>query len=641
MSNIILGTAGHIDHGKTTLIKALTGVNTDRLKEEQKRGITIDLGFTRLILPSGKKVGIVDVPGHEKFIKNMLAGAGGIDIVILIIAADEGVMPQTEEHLNILKLLDVKKGLTVLTKIDMVDKEWLDLVKEDVKERIKGTFLENAPIIPVSSVTGEGVEVLLKAIDEMCEEEIYKDIDSPFRLPVDRVFTLQGIGTVVTGSLLCGKVKTGDDVQIFPKGIFSRIRSIEVHDEIKHFAESGQRTALNLADVKTEDIERGDVVAHVGALLPVSRAYANFKLLDDTAAICKNRARVRIHLGTKEVLARIVLLDKNEIKPGDQSFIEINFEEPVTCAYKDRFVVRRYSPLTTIGGGQIFYVNPKRIHKGKKLAKAVLSLTEVRDGGLEEFVLNLFAFLGREYMTVNEICPYTGKHPAQIDKVIQSLLGKDKIVPIKVGGEDAVIEKSIYFTITERALAVLEDYHKKFPLREGMAKGELINRIGHNPKLLESLLGLWHNQNIIKSTGNTIKKAGFNVILNHEQKDLANKILQLYKEKKWAPPNLQEVVQIFDEDVKSQARFVLYRLCDEGRLVKINEEIFIAGEWLDEAKQRLRCFFSENRELTASEFREMLETTRKYAIPILEYFDGIKVTKRIRDKRVPGPSLNS
>lgn len=639
MSHIILGTAGHIDHGKTTLVKALTGVNTDRLKEEQKRGITIDLGFTQLVLPSGKKIGIVDVPGHEKFIKNMLAGAGGIDLVLLIIAADEGVMPQTEEHLNILKLLDVKKGLTVLTKIDIVDDEWLELVKEDIKERIAGTFLEKAPIIQVSSVTGEGIDLLLKEIDEMCEEEIFKDIYSPFRLPVDRIFSLQGIGTVVTGSLICGKIKTGDDVQIMPKGIMSRVRSIEVHGETMDFAEAGQRTALNLADVKTADIERGDVMAPVGTLLPVTRAYAYFRLLESAVSPIKSRARVRIHLGSKEVLARIILLDKQEIKPGEEAFVEIIFEEYVACVYRDRFVVRSYSPLTTIGGGEFLYVNPKRL-KGEARKKAVMSLMCVMKGGFEEFVLNLLAFFGREYMTISEIRPYTGKSYDQIQKVIQALLNNNKVITLKVGGEDIVIEKGIYFDMIKKTLAVLEDYHKKFPLREGMSKEELRSRTGHEPKLFESLLELWAKQDIIRSRGNMVKKAGFDVVLDEKQQEIYNKILELYTQKGWSPPSLDEVLEIFNDHNKDQARFVFFRLYDEGKLVKISEEIFMTSEWVYKAQQQLQQFFVNNKELTVSEFREMLSTTRKYAMPLLEYFDSIKVTKRVKDIRVPGVGLN-
>jgi selenocysteine-specific elongation factor len=638
MSNIILGTAGHIDHGKTTLIKALTGINTDRLKEEQKRGITIDLGFAHMTLPSGRTVGIVDVPGHEKFIKNMLAGAGGIDMVLLVIAADEGVMPQTREHLNILKLLNVKRGLIVLTKKDLVDEEWLDMVIEEVREEVRGTFLEKAPIIPVSSTTGEGLKQLVAAIDEMCREEFIKDRESPFRLPVDRVFSLQGIGTVVTGSLLCGMVKTGDEVEIFPEGRNTRVRSIEVHGESRDKAEAGQRTALNLADVKTGDIQRGDIVAPFGTLFSVSKAYAYLKLIDDAPGPLKNRARIRLHIGTKEALARVDLIDVEELSPGEESFVLLLMEEPIACVYKDYYVIRSYSPVTTIGGGQILFVNPKRVKKDRR-KEALEALKRTFSGELKDFVVTLLRIFGREYLSLRDICPYAGKNVKQMGEVATALNAEGRALLLKVSGEDVLFDTSFYNDIARETLAIIQDYHKKFPLNEGIAKEELRSRINLEPGIFEALLGKWMNEGLVEGRGNIIKKKGFSVVLSPLQQEISGKIQQIFTESGWAPPTIEEVMSKFPSNQEKDVKDVLLRLTGEGKLIKINEDIYMSAEWVEKALHLLQQYFVENKELAVSAFRDMLGTSRKYALPLLEYMDSIKATRRVKEVRIAGSSL--
>lgn len=638
MSNIILGTAGHIDHGKTTLIRALTGINTDRLKEEQKRGITIDLGFAHMTLPSGKVVGIVDVPGHEKFIKNMLAGTGGIDMVLMIIAADEGVMPQTREHLNILKLLNIKKGLTVLTKKDLVDEEWLELVMDEVREELKGSFLEDAPIIPVSSTTGEGLKELVETIDKMCQDEMKKDNESPFRLPIDRVFSLQGIGSVVTGSLICGIVKNGDEVEIFPERKKTRIRSIQVHGKSLDMAEAGQRTALNLADIKTQDIQRGDVVAPPESLFSVTKAYVYLQVLDDAPSPLKNRDRIRFHTGAKEALGRITLIENDELAPGKDSFALLTLEEPVVCVYGDYYVIRSYSPITTIGGGRILFVNPRHLKKSQE--KGVIeALKNTFEGGLKEFIINLLGTFGGEYINVRDLCPYTGKSIRKIEQTINSLVNENKVILLKVSGENMVFNKNYFDTITEEVLSLVEDYHKKFPLSDGMAKEEIRSRMGLDPSIFEAMLDNWISQGLLESSRNTVRKKGFSVAMTPIQQEISQKLQQFFIDSGWAPPGIEEVTSKFTPAQKKDVREVFQRLVCEGKIIKINEEIYMSVEWVEKAFHILQQYFVENKELTVSAFREILGTSRKFALPLLEYMDSIKATRRVKEVRIAGSNL--
>ncbi|MCG0276703.1 MAG: selenocysteine-specific translation elongation factor [Thermosediminibacteraceae bacterium] len=637
MSNVIIGTAGHIDHGKTTLIKAMTGINTDRLKEEKERGITIDLGFAHLLLPSGRKVGIVDVPGHEKFVKNMLAGAGGIDLVLLVVAADEGIMPQTREHLNILQLLNIKKGIVVVTKKDLVDGEWLEMVKEDIEKELKGTFLENSPIMPVSAVTGEGIKELIEVIDRMTAETREKDLDSPFRLPIDRAFSIPGIGTVVTGSLVCGSIHVGETVEVFPKGFISKVRSIEVHGESKQSAYAGQRTAINLSDIKPEDISRGDVVSKVKAMMPVNRAAASFKLLKDAPRPLKNRERVRFHAGTGEVMARVNLIDGDELLPGKEAFVVFDFEEPVAVIYKEHYVVRSYSPITTIGGGQILFVNPAKFRRSMK-DKVLEALQRAKEGDLEEFILGFVSVFGSSHLPLKDLVPYTGKSFEKIKEAAQGLSEKGKALVLRVGPEDEVFDKKFYEEKSAEAKKILENYHKKFPLSEGMAKEELRSRLNLTGKVFEAMLTMWMNEGLVESKGTIVHLKGFTPKVSGRQKEIAEKLLRKFKEKGWAPPSLDELMVSFTGEA-GEVKEVLNWLVSRGDIIKINEEIYMAREWVEKARELLQKFFNENSELTVAQFRDMLGTTRKYALPLLEYMDGIKVTRRLKDTRVAGIRL--
>ncbi|MFO7152260.1 MAG: selenocysteine-specific translation elongation factor [Bacillota bacterium] len=637
MKGVIIGTAGHIDHGKTTLIKAMTGIDTDRLKEEKERGITIDLGFARLLLPSGRQVGIVDVPGHEKFVKNMLAGAGGIDLVLLVIAADEGVMPQTREHLNILQLLNVKKGIVVVTKKDLVDDEWLELVSDDIKKELKGTFLENSPMVFVSAVTGEGIEDLVQLIDRMTAENGEKDLDSPFRLPVDRAFSIPGIGTVVTGSLLCGRIRVGQTVEIFPKGLRSKVRSIEVHGESKDVALAGQRTAVNLSDVKPEDISRGDVVSEVKAMMPASRAAVWFKLLKDSPRALKNRERVRFHAGTGEVMGRINLLEGDELFPGGETFAFVDFEKPVAVVYRDYYVVRSYSPVHTIGGGQVLFLNPPRFKKSLK-EKALEALKKAKDGDLKDFILGFVSTFGKPHVPIKDLVPHTGKNAGDLVKAAQSLAEEGKIVMLRVGAEDEVFGIEFYEEKRAKAKEILEKYHQKFPLSEGMLKEEFRSRLDLEGKVFEVLLGKWAEEGVVESTGKTVNLRGFAARMDERQKRVADRLLRELKEKGWAPPTIGELQSMLGSEAGS-VKEVLNWLVSQGDAVKISDDLYLAKEWVDKALELLREYFRENEELTVAQFRDMLGTSRKYALPLLEYMDGIKATRRLKDVRLAGVKL--
>jgi len=371
MKQIILGTAGHIDHGKTSLIKALTGIETDRLKEEKQRGITIELGFAHFNLPGGQALGIVDVPGHEKFVKNMVAGATGIDIVALVIAADEGVMPQTKEHLEICQLLKIQHGLVVLTKIDMVESDWLELVKEDVSEYLSETFLSEAPMVEVSSVTGQGMEDLTDVLDKLAQEVPEKEVGHIFRVPVDRVFTMKGFGTVITGTGISGKIRVGDEITIYPQGVSTRIRGLQVHNKEENDVSAGLRTAVNLQGIEKAVIRRGDVLATKDSLRPTYMVDVDLDLLSSAPRKLKNRARVRFHSGTSEIMARVVLLERDEMKPGESCFAQIRLDEPTAVLRGDRYVLRSYSPVRAIGGGEVLNALPGR--KKKRFSDAVLA----------------------------------------------------------------------------------------------------------------------------------------------------------------------------------------------------------------------------------------------------------------------------
>jgi len=478
MQHYVLGTAGHVDHGKTSLIKALTGIDTDRLKEEKERGITIELGFASLELPSGPTLGIVDVPGHEKFIKHMVAGAAGIDLVLMVIAADEGVMPQTQEHLHICSLLGITTGLVAVTKTDLVEPDWLEMVLSDIAEFLKGTFLEGAPIVPVSSVRESGLQDLLIQIDRTVGTLREKTDDGIFRLPVDRIFTMKGFGTVVTGTLISDKIKVGEDIQILPANINARIRGIQVHNESVEEAFSGQRTAVNLQGIEKSSIERGQVLVRPHTVWPTNRMDVTFQYLASNTKKLKNRSLVRLHTGTTEIMARMVLLGCEELAPGQEAFAQLTLTDQDVVVAGDHFVIRSYSPVTTIGGGRILDPLPAK-HKRNDM-KSLEDLKTLQGGTFPEKIAVILERAGFEGITYPALAFRLGAHVRRVREALEKLYTNRQA--ILLSGDEASALSATWFTHLENLLVKkLETYHQTNPLKEGISKEELIKMTSTNP----------------------------------------------------------------------------------------------------------------------------------------------------------------
>lgn len=632
MKHIIIGTAGHIDHGKTTLIKALTGRETDTLAEEKKRGISINLGFTYFDLPSGRRAGIVDVPGHEKFIKNMLAGVGGIDIVLLVIAADEGIMPQTKEHLNILQLLDIKKGIVVITKKDMVDDEWYSMVLEDVKEEVSHTFLKDCPIVGVSSVTGEGLKELTALIDKETEEVPARDTTEDFRLPVDRVFSISGFGTVVTGTLISGTIREGDSCEAYPGGLKTKVRGLQVHDNPVDMAECGQRVAMNLANVKTDQIKRGDVISKPGSLQPSMMIDCRLSFLKDAPRPLKNRDRVRVYHGTSEILGRVVLLDRDEVNPGEDALIQVRLEEEMAARRGDKYVIRSYSPMITIGGGTILNPAPSK-HKLHD-AKAIEELLVMEKGDPEFIIEQVIKKCSRSFLGKSQVELLSGKGIPDIEGLLNALVEEKRIIGLPGSDGLVYIHTGELRAIKEEIESILSDFHRANPLKQGIKKEEIKSRVFGDIKqrIFDEILKLL-NEDTIEIGTSLIWEKGFTIKLDQNQGRIMDQIYGSYESAGYQPPSPEQVASSFGREEKT-ALMVFEALVDSGRLVKINEEIYLPEGKLREACAKVVEYIKEHDQITAGDFRDLIGASRKYAVPILEYFDYIKLTRRIEDKRV-------
>ena len=645
---VIVGTAGHIDHGKTTLVKALTGTDTDRLKEEKERGITIELGFARLELPSKVSVGVIDVPGHERFIKNMVAGVAGVDIVALVIAADEGVMPQTKEHLEICQLLGVKHGLVVLTKIDMVDEEWLELVTDDIKEFLKGTFLENAPICPVSAVTGEGIEELLRVLDELVSSVPGKEMKGPFRLPIDRSFTMKGFGTVVTGTAISGNIQVGDEVVIYPKGLNSRIRTIQIHGRESTSAMPGLRTALNLQGITKDEVKRGMVVATPDSLRPSYLIDLEFYYLKSAQKPLKHRTPVRLHVGTAEVIGRI-LINEDELLPGNTYYCQIKCEEPISVLPGDRYVIRSYSPIRTIGGGQVLNPLPRKRKRHKDWMWDELKL--LATGTPSEKILLHLDNSGYRGLSLNEIAIRTGLYGKTLKKELDNLLTKKQI--IKFAPDELYMSVKVLEGLMDKALSILEQYHREKPLVEAMPKEELKSKlfpstivqsgkhIEHSGKIsiqriFNRIVDLLTKKEKIVAGKDSVRITTHKVRLKEDEEKLKAKLEEIFKKAALTPPSKDDALAkvASNKEEFSEANEVFGLLLREGKLVKVKEGIFYHPEVLEEIEKKVINFLKKNKELSVPEFRELTGgLSRKYMIPLLEYLDSKKVTIRIGDKR--------
>jgi len=631
LKQIILGTAGHIDHGKTTLIKAVSGIDTDRLKEEKQRGITIELGFAAIDLPSKVHIGVVDVPGHEKFVKNMVAGASGIDVVAMIIAADEGVMPQTREHLEICDLLGVEYGFVALTKIDMVDEEWLELVMDDVKTFTQGTFLENSPIVPVSSVNGEGIDRFVQTLDEYCRQIPDREASSLFRLPADRVFTIKGFGTVITGTLISGKIGTGEPVMIYPSGIKTKVRGLQVHDQPVNEAEAGMRTAINFQGIEKTTVNRGDVVARPDTLRSTYMTDVEFQYLESNERPIKNRENVRFHTGTSEIPCRIILLDREEIIPGEKAIVQLRLDAPVACVRDDRFVVRSYSPVRTLGGGRILSPVPKKHKRFRQ--DVIMGLQKLLAQDPETLIDFHLQEAGYSELTLTDLTIMTNLSTRRLDDALQSLLSKQAIIQTDKSPKRYIHQQTLD-QFKNEVVQQLSAYHTKHPLKAGMPKGELKSKFPPimSSKLFNQLIHRMVQAEAIYQTESAIRLPDHEVRLAEDESDLRQKILDALQREGLQPPLFKDLVSQLNIRPET-AKNIMMLLVNEGKLIKAKDDLFFHADAIKELQARLVAYLKSNGDISTPEFKEMTGASRKYTIPLLEYFDATNITIRVGDNR--------
>ncbi len=632
MKKVILGTAGHIDHGKTTLMKALTGVDLDRLKEEKERGITIELGFTSLTLPGGQMIGIIDVPGHERFIKNMVAGVGGIDMVLMVIAADEGVMPQTREHLDICQLLAIKRGLIALTKSDLVDDEWLALVQEDIRKVVQGTFLEQAPIIPLSSTTGKGIPDLLAALDSIVAAVRERPSSGIARLPIDRVFTMKGFGTVITGTLLAGTITVGDEVEILPSSVRAKVRGIQVHNESAATVAAGVRTAINVQGIEKSQIERGEVLTTPGAMLPTRRVDAWIEYLATSPRPLKDRTRIRFHSGTAEVMGEALVLGGSELLPGQAGFIQLVLETPLVLLPHDRYVIRSYSPVHTLGGGEILD-NLARRHK-KKSDAITNRLPALKNGTVRDALVIFCREAGFRGLAASQMQARLGLEPPRQQVLIEELRATGKIAvfakdPVEITAPQVIQQ------LEQLILKELADFHKKNPLKIGMLREELRARMPYdaNARLFSFVMEKLLNAGSIILSKEHLSLAGSRPTLQDSQKDLQKKILTCYEKAGLMPLTLKELIEQLHV-VEKEAVNLLGLLVRDGLLTKVSEELYFDSRAITRLTGDVVAYLDKNNEITTQGFKDLTGLSRKFMIPLFEYLDKAKVTVRVGDKRV-------
>lgn len=636
MKHVIIGTAGHVDHGKTLLVKALTGIDTDRLIEEKKRGITIDLGFAHLDFEDGTQAGLVDVPGHEKFIKNMLAGAGGIDLAMLVVAADEGFMPQTVEHLGILSLLGIKEGLVVITKADMVDPEWVDMIAEDVRERVKGTFLEGKPVMAVSAYTGQGIPELRQYLHGLVKDATEKNLRTPFRLPVDRVFSVDGFGTVVTGTLIEGSIRKDEMAELVPSGVQAKVRSIQVHGKDTDAACAGQRVAVNLAGLKKTDVQRGDTVSRPGTVKISRMLDVRLQNLKNSQRTILTQSQVHFYHGSSVMLAKVVLLDRESLQPGDSCYAQLRLTEPLASKRGDRFVIRFYSPLETIGGGVILDEAPLRHKAGDK---AVLEALAIRESGSgNQKLVQTIAGFGYALPALQKLCLELNQEESEMKEQLEELVTLGKVLELLPG---RYLAASVLDQAWEGCRKLLEAYHVANPLHAGMKLAELRQKLlpGTDLAVADGVLAELAAEGRIKRVADRYAMAEFTVHFTKRQNAIRDKLMQTYRQADLEVPGVDEVYPMFQLKEKDDCKQVLESLISSGQLVMLTPQLYYHYQTYQRVLEQTKAFFAEKEELTLAEFRDMLGTSRKYALAVLEYYDRNKMTKKDGDIRRAGAAL--
>lgn len=656
-----IGTAGHVDHGKSTLVKALTGIDPDRLAEEKERGMTIDLGFAWMTLPSGREVSIVDVPGHESFIKNMLAGVGGIDAALLVVAADEGIMPQTREHLAILDLLRVPRGVVALTKADLVDEEWLELVKEEIEEQLKLTSLVGSTIIPVSAYTGQGLPALLTALDRIVDESLERQNIARPRLPIDRVFSLAGFGTVVTGTLLDGNFKIGQEIEILPQGVSSRVRGLQTHKQSVDVAQPGSRVAINIANVARSELARGNVVALPGQLRSTMLIDARIHLLADAERPLAHNTSIDMYSGSQEIAARVRLLDSEELQPGQSAWAQLRLSEPAVVARKDRFIMRIPSPSITIGGGEIIDVQP-RFHR--RFQTGILAALErLSHGSPEELVLSsldrrrtastgtkstLHGVTGYEF---HEIVKHSNLAEDVTQHTLDTLLLEGRVYRVggNTGRAGVWFAQPVWESLVEEATRLVREQHQQHPLRSGLSKEEWRSRLHLSPKIATEVFAAMQAAGLLEpvpvtgnasslsmtgtgtstASGGLIRLPGFVPTFTPTQQRQIAQLLRQFQENPFTPPIRSEAKTVVGAEI-------LAALIEQGRLVKIGDSVLFLRETYEQAIATIVAYVREHGKMTAAEARDLLGATRKYIVPLLEHMDTLRLTRRIGDERVLG-----
>ena len=627
MKNIIVGTAGHIDHGKTTLIKALTGRNTDRWEEEQRRGITIDLGFTYFDLKNGDRVGIIDVPGHEKFINNMVAGVVGMDLVILVVAADEGIMPQTREHMDILGLLGIKKSILVINKCDLVDEEWLELVEEEIQEELEGTFLEGAPVVKVSAATGQGLDELTDTIQQLMSDEVVaKDTQTIPRLPIDRAFTLSGFGTIITGTLISGTITREDVLEMYPIGKECKIRNIQVHGQNQDKCYAGQRVAINLSNVKKKEIRRGCVLAPKNSMKNTDLLDVKLKVLEDSMRILTNHERLHLYTGTSEILCRAVLLDKEQIGPGEEGLVQLRLEEEIAVKRGDRFVVRFYSPMETIGGGIVLEPNPVR--KKRFDAQAIEELKKKESGSLGDVMELQIKEHGDTMITLAELAKVMAHSVDELKEYLEKLEESGTIFVFPMKKDTYLWHRDSEFAVRQKIEETLQKYHSEHPYRYGMKKAEIHNTFLKKikPNIFDAYIERMTGENVYGRREEYLSLPGYEVPKDAMYLQTEKLIEDTFEKAGYDFVRFSEID--FGKIPRQTAEDVVLMMIDEGKVLRINEEMFTMKHLMDEAKEKIQNHLKEENLITIAQVRDMFSTSRKSAKPILEYMDSIKVTKK-------------
>lgn len=625
----VIGTAGHVDHGKSTLIAALTGTHPDRLKEEQEREMTIELGFGWLTLPDGEEIGIVDVPGHRDFIENMLAGVGGIDAALLIIAADEGVMPQTREHLAILDLLQIPAGIIVLTKTDLVsDPDWLDLVESDIREALAGTVMQDAPLVRVSAKTRAGLEQLAAALSEVLQQKPARlDLGRP-RLPVDRVFSMPGFGTVVTGTLSDGHLSVGDEVVVLPPGHKGRVRGLQTHKKKEETALPGSRTAVNISGVTLEQVRRGEVIARPGQYQPARRLDARLRLLADITGPLRHSSEVKVFIGAAETMAAVRILGTEMLEPGQEGWIQLELRDPLVAVRGDRYILRRPSPGETLGGGDIVDNQPKGRHK-RFDEKVLKSLAALAQGSPADVLLE--AALALNAAPIKEIIARSRLEAAQAEVALKELLESAQLIPLEQGAPTAasdllVIALPHWNDLENRTLQMLAGYHKNFPLRRGIPREELKSKLKLQPRVFNALLSQYALRNTLVDARGLVALPGHQVTLDGQQQAKVQALMRKFDQSPYATPSVKECQAEVGEDVYSA-------LLDLGELTAVSTEVVFRKNDYETMVEKIRQAIQENGQLTLAETRDLFDTTRKYAQALLEHLDASGVTMRAGDYR--------